>query len=243
MWAEFLGLLGYGLLHPGLWAYQATRAEQSRPLPGDELVPTANSCATYAATLHAPPDEVWPWLLQMGEGRAGWYCWSPVYSYPEFKHRASPWALHPEWQRLKVGDVLLDGDVKGQCNENRGAWRVRDLEPGRAIVFFSARDLIDGFEFDPSGPRPRQLYGVTSWVFYLEPLAAAQSRLLIRTRAELGPGWCGRLLARVVIGGFDAVFERTILDGIKQRVERCGQAADRAKQRATADLGRLPLSV
>ena len=55
IWAEYLALLGYGLLHPRLRAYRATRTEQEMPLPGDELVPTANAAATYAITIDAPP--------------------------------------------------------------------------------------------------------------------------------------------------------------------------------------------
>ena len=70
IWAEYLALLGYGLLHPRLRAYRATRTEQEMPLPGDELVPTANAAATYAITIDAPPKKIWPWLVQMGYGRA-----------------------------------------------------------------------------------------------------------------------------------------------------------------------------
>jgi proline iminopeptidase len=242
MWAEYLALLGYGLRQPRLWTYRASHAERSQPLSGDRLVPAANASATYGATIQAPPEQIWPWLLQMGEGRALWYCWSPCHAYPEFKHHISPYELHPEWQHLAVGDVLLDADALGQCNANRGAWRVRVMQHDRALVFFSARDLIDGFEFDPAGPRPERVYAITSWGFYIEPVEAGESRLLIRTRAELGPGWPNWLLARVVIGCADAVFERTILDGIKQRVERRGPAAGWAHERATADLRRQSIS-
>ncbi len=242
MWAEYLALLGYSLLHPRLWAYRASRTERSRPLQGDDLVPAANASATYAATIQAPPEHIWPWLLQMGEGRALWYAWSPCHTYPEFRHHVSPYELHPEWQHLAVDDVLLDGDALGQCSENRGAWRVKRLEPNRALVFFSARDLIEGFEFDPAGLRPRRVYAITSWGFYLQPVDEGRSRLLIRTRAELGPGWLNWLLARAVISSADSVFERTILDGIKQRVERYGRGTEPARALVKTAQGRLPVA-
>jgi hypothetical protein len=147
-----------------------------------------------------------------------------MHELPEYKHHVSTYSIHPEWQNLKVGDVLTDGDVAGNCNETRGAWRVMEMQERQSIVFFSARDFIDGFEFDPNTTRPKKIYGITSWVFYLYPLNETQSRLLIRVRAEVGPKLL-RIVARVVFGFGDAIFERTILDGIKTRVENRTEAA------------------
>jgi proline iminopeptidase len=227
MWAETLGLLGYSLRNPRLLSVRATEVEKQMPLPGDELVPTANACATYAITIAAPAERVWPWLVQMGYGRALWYAWSPMHAYPEYQHHISTAALHPEWQNLHVGDVLLDGGASGQCSENRGAWRVMQIQAPRLIVFFSARDFIEGIEFDPRTTRPGKIYAITSWVFYIDPINEMQSRLLIRTRAELGPGML-KIAARLVFGGMDAVFERTILEGIKSRVENYARASGQA---------------
>jgi hypothetical protein len=154
----------------------------------------------------------------MGEGRASWYAWSPWHVLPEAKHRISPSYLDPRWQELKVGDILTDGDILNQSNENRGAWRVREIQEGRAIVYFSARDLLEGFEFDPATTRPAGPYGVTSWVFAIEPIDAHSSRLMIRVRAEAGPAWLMPLIL-LVFGGYDRVWEKTILEGIKTRVE------------------------
>jgi hypothetical protein len=223
MYAEMLALIGHGILNPRLLSYRATKAEKAMPLPGDELVIKANSENTYANTIDTTPESIWPWLVQMGDGKAAWYCWSPMHELPEYKHQTSTYSIHPEWQNLKVGDILTDGDVAGNCSETRGAWRVMELQERQSIVFFSARDFIDGFEFDPKTTRPKKIYGITSWVFYIypfniNPMNAAQSRLLIRVRAEVGPKLL-RIVARLVFGFGDAIFERTILDGIKVRVE------------------------
>lgn len=219
MWSETLGYLGYGLLHLKLLTNRATKAEQEMPLPGDEFVPTANVHATYAISIDATAEKIWPWLLQMGSGRALWYAWSPLHAFPEYIHHVSPYTLHPEWQHLQVGDILTDGDALNRCNENKGAWRVKEVQDQRAIVFFSARDFIEGIEFDPQTTRPKQIYGITSWVFFIDPVNEKQSRLLIRVRAELGPGLL-RAIAWLIFGLGDAVFERTILEGIKCRVEK-----------------------
>jgi hypothetical protein len=64
-----------GLLEAWVRQSRATRFERRKPLPGDELVPSPKWKATRAITIHAPREEVWPWLLQMGypTHRAGWY--------------------------------------------------------------------------------------------------------------------------------------------------------------------------
>jgi hypothetical protein len=52
---------------------RATPEEVRRTLPGDEVIPHPISSQTHAITIDVPPDKVWPWLVQMGCGRAGWY--------------------------------------------------------------------------------------------------------------------------------------------------------------------------
>src|SRR5512136_565862 len=77
--------------------------EADRALPGDEWVPNARLCATHAVTIHAPLEQVWPWLVQIGQGRGGFY------SY-EFIENALGADIHntdrilPEFQNLKMGD-------------------------------------------------------------------------------------------------------------------------------------------
>jgi hypothetical protein len=63
----------YALARPWILNWGATREGAARNLPGDELVPEPTTSSTLAVTADAPPEEVWPWLAQMGVDRAGFY--------------------------------------------------------------------------------------------------------------------------------------------------------------------------
>ena len=81
----------------------ATDEEVRRAMPGDENIPDATLDTTRAITIQARPEEIWPWLVQMGSGRAGWY------SYDRIDNGGHPSADHiiPELQiPLKPGDML-----------------------------------------------------------------------------------------------------------------------------------------
>jgi hypothetical protein len=92
----------YGMVvRPWHLRWGATEKEVRRPLPGDELVATPTVAGTRAITIAAPPGEVWPWLVQQGYGRAGWYAYSIDNDW-----RPSPWHLVPELQHLAVGEVM-----------------------------------------------------------------------------------------------------------------------------------------
>jgi hypothetical protein len=92
------------------------------PLPGDDLVLDATTVDTRAIDIAAPPAAVWPWLVQMGDTRAGLYS----YSVMGFPHGRGATTIVPEWQHLAESDVL---------NE----WVVREIEPERALVLASDR--------------------------------------------------------------------------------------------------------
>src|SRR5690606_16683183 len=63
------------LVRPRLLRWGATREEANASYPGDDLIAYPTAQSTMAVSLPAPPEEVWPWLVQMGCGRAGWYSW------------------------------------------------------------------------------------------------------------------------------------------------------------------------
>ena len=87
--------------------YGSTRHERVHPLPGDGLVEDAQIVATHAVTLAAPPEEVWPWLLQVGWHRAGWYTarWVDQLLFPDNSpsaERIVPGAPAPGGRRLRA---------------------------------------------------------------------------------------------------------------------------------------------
>jgi hypothetical protein len=77
----------------------ATPEEATRPLPYDELVPDPTWSSTRAVTVEATPEQIWPWLVQMGWGRAGWY----GYDWVDNGGKPSSWEILPEYQHLEIG--------------------------------------------------------------------------------------------------------------------------------------------
>jgi hypothetical protein len=166
-------------IRPRMLTWGATSDETIRRYPGDELVSDADGGATMATVLPAPPEKVWPWLVQMGGGRAGWYSWDWLDNNGE----PSADRVVPDWQNLEVGRRL-----KGPTNW----WIVVALEPNRTLVMQSSYSLLTGRSFDPrSGLLPRA-YVEGIWGFHLRPAADGRSRLVIRTRSRSHP----RLFAR-----------------------------------------------
>jgi hypothetical protein len=108
----------------------AAAEEASEPLPGDDRTPHPRVQSTRAVTIDAPPEQVWPWLLQMGIGRAGFYTHDWVgrliahARYVEGKHSAT--RIHPEIPPLQAGDTVPMG---------AGAFAtVPEVEPYRHLV-------------------------------------------------------------------------------------------------------------
>ena len=115
-------------VQPWQHRWGATDEEVRRGMPGDDLIPDAAS-TTRAISIAAPPEQVWPWLVQLGYGRGGWY------SYDWIDNDGQPSADHilPELQQLQVGDQILMLPDMGP--------RVREVEPNRYLV---AGDQKDG---------------------------------------------------------------------------------------------------
>jgi hypothetical protein len=165
----------------------ATRAERRASLPGDEIVPGVKSPSTMAITIDVPPSDVWPWLVQMGCDRGGFYSWDRL----DNGGRPSATEIHPEWQALEAGDRVL-------CTPDGRYWfQVERLEPGRVLVLRSSIDVRSHTPFDPAGPRPRFFVdGV--WTFVLDELPDGRTRLVVRSFGAARP--------RLLFGATNLVF-------------------------------------
>jgi hypothetical protein len=130
-----------------------------------------------------------------------------------------------ELQHLEVGEVLLDG---ANCDATHGAWTVRAIEPGRSLVLFSSRTL-DGREVDAHATAKPRLFFDGSWAFMLVPNGELATRLLVRSRLRMVPGWALHGAGFLILG--DMVMQRAMLAGIKRRVE---QATSRQAAATTA---------
>ena len=187
----------------------ATAEEVGQPLPGDDLIPQARYVTTRAITITASAMDIWPWLVPMGYGRAGWYSYDRLeaaVSAGEFMEDGSADRIIPALQGLQVGDSVPLSPA--------GGLRVAVLDSGRALVLHYR---MDPFTAGPA--RNQDRYLDWSWAFVLARLDDQTSRLLIRTRAAYRP----RVLAPavyLVLEPAHFVMERKMLLGIRERASR-----------------------
>lgn len=164
------------VLRPMMLTWGATREEVARSYPGDELIPGADSSSTMATTLPAPPGQVWPWLVQMGCDRGGWYSWDRL----DNGGRPSADRIVSQWQSLRPGQRLAS--VPG----GRTWFTVAVVAPGRTLVLRDDTQLPSGRPLDPlHGPAARAFVS-SVWGFHLEP-AGWGTRLVVRTHARSRP--------------------------------------------------------
>lgn len=173
-------------------AWGATNEELSRRLPGDELLEPADLVATRAIRIDAPPSAIWPWLVQMGPGRAGAYTYDWIENIFGLNMHSAD-RIVPEWQQLEVGKVL-------RSREGRPGMRVEILEPER--VYSSRSEAGDWV-----------------WTFVLVP-ENGSTRLISRNRIAMKGAAAGQRLGMLVMEPGSLVMERKMLLGIKERAER-----------------------
>ena len=201
------GLYG-ALLRPRLLRWRATEEEVRGPYPGADLIPDGTRGATMAVMIDAPPSQVWPWLIQMGCDRAGWYSWDRL----DNGGVASAERIHPEWQQVAVGDRFAS------TPSGRAWFSVAALEHERFLALRASLDLR-GRPFDPAGPRPR-FFVDSLWGFLLEEPAPGRTRLIVSGFA------CSRPRSLTAIGDFlfwepaHWVMQSRQFTNLKRRIER-----------------------
>lgn len=188
--------LGALLVGPRLWRamldWGATPDEARRRLPGDELLPAADLVATRAISIGATPAQVWPWLVQLGVGRAG------AYSY-DWLDRLFGLDVHSGRRIVPGLQALAIGDVIPVANDGTGL-RVRILEPERVLGA-----LTDD--------------GTWAWTWVLEP-AGAGTRLVSRTRMSTRRSpYLARAATWLAMVPASWVMERRMLLGLRERAE------------------------
>jgi proline iminopeptidase len=168
-------------------------ADVAKELPGDDIVPEADAVDTRSLDIAAPPKDVWPWLVQMGYGRAGWYSWDQLDMNTPSADR-----IVPELQTLAVGDIVP--------THPGGGFEVRILKPEQALVLYADRELVEaqaetakaangGIADASSNVRATGLYldktmqgdFRASWAFVLEATPGGGTRLIERFRGHMAP--------------------------------------------------------
>lgn len=193
------------LVVPWQSRWGATDEEAAGPLPGDELVAEPAAQATRAITIDAPPEDVWPWVAQLGADRGGFYSYDRLENaFGLGIHSAD--RIVPEWQDRAPGD-LVHADAAG-----RGGWYVMEVRPVDALVLQMA-DI-------PAGRPARRdvhLRWEFLWTFAVRPGPQGTTRLLVRERAGFGSRVTRLALAPLGLVSF--VMTRATLRGIKARAE------------------------
>jgi len=194
-------------LRPWHLCWGATAGETQRSYPGDELLPGAKMEATHAITIAAPPQKVWPWLVQIGQGRGGFYSYDWIENLMGLDiHTANQ--ILPEHQELKTGDLVpLSSDGFGIP--------VTLLEPEQVLV------LRGDTRLDPDAipsMAPGDYFAAT-WAFYLQPLPENRTRLVERWKADWNPSLKNAFFMRLFLEPGAFLMERKMLLGIQQRAE------------------------
>ncbi len=196
--------------------------EASQVLPGDELVTEPTTVDTRGIDIAAPPEQVWPWLVQMGYKRAGWYSYDAI-----DMNQGSSHEIVPEFQSIEVGQVMP--------THAAGGFVVKVLEPGKALVLYLdstiARDQA-GLTGEAAAGEPQANIRATgkflntavpgwfaaSWAFVLEPTASGGTRLIERFRVTMEASTMPASILGPVLGfGVFAMTRRQML-GIRARV-------------------------
>ena len=216
------------VVRPKVRAWGADPLEAELPLPGDGLIPDPSATETRGITIDAPPSAVWPWLVQMGFERAGWY------SYDQLDNKGtSNGEILPDYQHLAQGEIMP--------THPGGGFRVEVVEPEQALVLFIDSELARAqaakaeeegkTELPTAGLKATGAFGRTalpefaaSWAFYLRPTDDGRTRLIERFRARTpGQGPATAVFGEIMGTGIVLMTRKQML-GIKQRVEQGGAA-------------------
>jgi hypothetical protein len=208
-WTLLAGLIGYVALHRLGQTYGSTSLERRAPMPGDDIVAKPQFVITHGITIDAPPQSVWPWLVQMGWHRGGWYTarWVDKLLFPA--NRESADYVMEDFQDLQVGDFIPDGAPETECG-----FVVERLEPPRLLVLHSTSHLP--LQWRRSGRASIDW----TWVFSVLPVdSGRRTRFIFRWRAATKPWWL-TLSAWVMIVPADFIMSGDMLRGVKRRAER-----------------------
>ena len=195
-----LSLLYYYAIRPWHLRWGATPDEAARSLPGDTLIPHPKQLSTRAITVQAGAAAIWPWLVQVGQGRGGFYSYDWLENLAGCDiHNASQ--ILPEYQQLAVGDKVRLGP------EGYPFYTVAALEPEQFLLLHAA---------DPEQePPPVQ----DIWLFYLAELAPGLTRLIARNRRDYAPTLANIITWQGIVEPLHFLMEQKMLRGIKQRAE------------------------
>ena len=187
-----------------------SRNEASRYFVGDELVPEPTWGWTHGITINRSMADVWPWVAQIGQSKAGFY------SYQWLENLAgcdilNADTIHPDWTKLQIGDEFY-------LHPKAPPLYVVDADPG---CYFLVSSKNPDPAFKPIHVEADLEGVVVSWLFSLEPLGEDRCRLISRYRVKHGPNWKQWLqFGPWTTESVGFVMDRGMLLGIKKRAEK-----------------------
>ena len=172
-----------------------TAEDRARVMAGDALLPHPSFSYTHAVTVDARPDDVWPWLVQIGYQRGGLYSYDWLDRLFGFLDRPSATRILPEFQDLAVGDRIPMGQGP--------SWPVAVVEPCRALVL----DMRNTPGFD------------WVWQFGIYAIDERHTRLVSRSQVRPTTVWAW-LFTVLAIEPSGFIMTRRMLLGLKERAEQ-----------------------
>ncbi len=204
------GCLYHVVIRPWHLRWGTIGDEAIRPLPGDDFAPGAQVPITHAIAINAQARDIWPWLVQMGQRRAGFYSYTWLENLVGCQIRNAD-RIVPEWQNLAEGDAIW-------LHPRTPPLTVVGLEPARALV------LGGRMGETATGPEGEQLTWPAdvlawSWAFVLDPQSESQTRLLARARGHRHHTWRTKLSEYAFGEPVHFIMEQKMLRSIKRRAE------------------------
>ena len=186
-----------------------TPAEAQATLPGDDLFPVYAGQATHAITIHATPEQVWPWIMQIGQDRGGFYSYTIFENMfgcdmPKVEH------LVPEWKPRLVGETVWFATPRRFGGQGKMIPAI--IEPNRAFVMVSPND----WQRLQAGGRATE----GMWAFTLEPMGDGQTRLIARVRGGTPPTLASQLAGRLFWEPAHFVMEQKMLRTIRDLAQQ-----------------------
>ena len=203
-----VGVAAYMLaVRPWHRRWGATDEEAVGRMPGDDLVEDANFETTRAIEIAAPVEAVWPWLVQIGQGRAGFYSYDLLENMMGLDIRSAR-QIQPQFQDLKVGDTI-------PLEPEGGGYTVAELEPNHHLVL-----LTEGAGESELDKVFRQANAASTWTFLLRELEGERTRLIVRWRARWKlSGSSMSFLIGLMLDPIEFLMEQRMMRGIKERAE------------------------
>src|SRR5512147_1072076 len=203
------GMAAYAFfVRPWMLRWGASEAELKTVWPGDQLTPKSSGGCTRAITIQASAEQVWPWIVQIGQDRAGFYSYTWLENLFHADMR-NTYRLVPDWQTRRVGEDFWMAPKHRYGGQARMV--VVQLEPPRALVLVMPQDARSAIEhgYAPHG----------SWSFMLQSVGGNATRLIMRSvDAESGPPM-GRVAGRAFFEPAHFIMERKMMQRIKALAE------------------------